>query len=112
MVPGQHRDHRAEVDPLGARREVREELRRVADHEIRRRVLLHRPQRVEAERLDEIGERGLLLPDLVVGDRRRADLFPGLEREEPIPVRVVLERERYSEVHGVSSFTRAGEIEP
>jgi len=67
------------------------ELRGVRDHQVRRGVLLDRPERVESERLRQIGQRQLLGPDLPVRDRRRPDLLAALQSLEPIPVPVVRE---------------------
>ena len=102
VVPGEHHDHRADVDPLRATREVRQVLVRVGHHDVRRRVLLECPERVEPERLDEIGQVHLILEDLAVGDLHLADLFrrgAGLQRHEAIPVRVIRINETHPKTH-------------
>ena len=57
VVPRQH-DHRgAELDALGAAGEVGQQLGRRRRHGVAGEVMLQRPQRVEAERLDQIAHR-------------------------------------------------------
>jgi len=61
IVPRQH-DHRgAELDAPGAAGEVGEQLRRRGRHGVAGEVMLERPQRIEAQRLDEIAELEMLL---------------------------------------------------
>ncbi len=66
-MPGQDDHHRAEIDPLGAPGHVRQELQHVGAHRVVGEVVLDAPDRVVAERLDEIGEPQLLPVHLVIG---------------------------------------------
>ena len=71
VVPRENDNHRAHVDALRPPREVGEELRRVVDHRVGREVVLHGPERIEPERLDQLAEAELLLVDLGVADGLR-----------------------------------------
>jgi hypothetical protein len=55
-VPGQDHRARRERDALRAPGQVREDLRRVRPHRVPVEVVLDAPDRIEAERLGELGE--------------------------------------------------------
>src|SRR6185312_15807188 len=81
--------------------EVGEELRGACDHRVRREVVLHRPQRIEAERFDKPTEVELFPVDLPV----RHELWQPflrwvcLHRLEPLPIHIVLREQRHSDFH-------------
>src|SRR5439155_27321268 len=57
IVPGEHDDHRAELDAPRPPRHVGEELEDVRAHRVVGEVVLDAPDRVEAERLSEVGKK-------------------------------------------------------
>ncbi len=99
VVPGQHDDHRAQVDLLRAGRPVRQPLKWVTDHRVRAEVVLDGPDGVEAERLDQIAEPQLLLPDLIVDPVAYRLALAGLERREPIDIGPIVGEQADSDLH-------------
>ena len=93
IVPGQHDDHRAELDRLGAAREVAQELQDVRAHGVVGEVMLHAPDQIEAERFGEIAEIQFCAVDFVVRPigigRLENDAHPDMHRN--LPHYVVLE---------------------
>jgi hypothetical protein len=59
-VPGQHQDHRSEINPLGDPGDISEILQRIRHHRVGRKVMLDSPDRIETG---------------FIGDARNIDFF-------------------------------------
>ena len=104
VVPGQHRDHRAQVDPLGDARDVGQVLQRVGHHGVGREVVLDRPDGVEAGGVGDPRDVELLAEDRAVGALGAGGHgLAALLRLVAIPVGVVLVEDRRAYAHGGSS---------
>ena len=82
-MPGQHHDHGADLRPLRAPGHVGEELQHVGAHRVVREVVLDTPDRLERQRLRQVGQMQLVAIDLAIR--------PGLLR--------ILEDARHPDVH-------------
>ena len=99
-VPPRRDHHRGpEVDSRRAPRPVREVLQRIGLHRIGGAVVLGGPDRVEAERLDELAQAQRLVHVDVVRDVGRTLVLAG---HQPRPVALVVPRHHDSAVHELS----------
>lgn len=98
-MPGQDQDHGPELDPLGPAGHVGQQLGGVAGHSVGAEVMLDRPERIESERLDQIGQIELALQLLGVGDGVRLVEGTGLDSRRPL--RDVAESRRHAYFHGM-----------
>jgi hypothetical protein len=105
VVPGQDDDHGADVDAARGAGEVAQQLDRVRDHRVRADVVLHRPQRVEAQVFELERRLDLLVEalDVLLRVQRRARL-PVLDLFEAVPVLVALDEERDATAHVRASW--------
>jgi len=90
IVPGQHDDHRAELDVRGAAGEIAQILQHVGTHRVVREMVLHAPDRVEAERLGEIAKLEFVTVNVVI----RPPGIGGLENQPHSDLHASLQRSR------------------
>src|SRR5215472_8209323 len=112
IVPGQHRDHRAQVNVPGDAGDIGKVLKRVCDHRVWREVMLDGPDRIESTRIRDARDVEFLVEDLTVRTRRPPGHgFALFLRLVPVPVGVVLIEDRRPNSHFVTFSTiRSREI--
>jgi hypothetical protein len=88
VVPREHDHHRAQARALGAAGHIGQKLQHVRAHRVIGEVMLDAPDRLEAERLGQVGQPELVAIDLAVGSRLAG----------------VLEHGRQTNVHGKLPF--------
>ena len=100
VVPRQHHHHRAQLHALGAPRHVGEELQDVRAHRVVGEVVLDAPDRLEAERLGQVGQRAARCDR----PRGRVSALAGFWNTAAIPT--CMEGSSAGLPHGKRAFTR------